>query len=147
MYVLERQNIQGFMDVMSMIQGLGFIIVLISMIGLANNLTMNVLERTREIGMLRCIGARASHIRAVFSSEGFVLMLTGWAIGIALGFALGWSLFQWFLSSVSVEIPYVFPWSYVVVALAAVVGVGALVIQLPITRAVRIPPGDALRYQ
>jgi len=41
----------------------------------------------------------------------------------------------------------VFPAAYALIALVAVVGVGALVIQVPITRAVRIPPGDALRYQ
>jgi putative ABC transport system permease protein len=147
MYLVERQNIQGFMDVMNMIQALGFIIVLISMVGLANNLTMNVLERTREIGMMRCIGAGAASIRAVFSSEGLVLMMSGWALGIPLGFALGWSLFQMFLGSLAVSMPFVFPLAYVLIALAAVVGVGALIIQVPITRAVRIPPGDALRYQ
>ena len=147
MYVLERQNIQGFMDVMNMIQGLGFIIVLISMVGLANNLTMNVLERTREIGMMRCIGAGAGSIRAVFSSEGLMLMMAGWALGVPLGFTLGWSLFVTFTASMGVSMPFVFPAAFVLIALVAVVGVGALVIQVPITRAVRIPPGDALRYQ
>jgi putative ABC transport system permease protein len=147
MYILERQNVQGFMDVMNMIQGLGFMIVLISMVGLANNLTMNVLERTREIGIMRCIGAGAGSIRAVFSSEGLMLMVAGWALGIPLGFALGWSLFEMFTSSMAVSMPFVFPAAYALIALVAVVGVGALVIQVPITRAVRIPPGDALRYQ
>ncbi len=147
MYLLERQNIQGFMDVMNMIEGLGFIIVLISMVGLANNLTMNVLERTREIGMMRCIGAGAGSIRAVFSSEGLVLMTAGWALGVPLGFALGGGLFWWFLDAMAVSMPFVFPAAYALISLIAVVGVGALVIQVPITRAVRIPPGDALRYQ
>jgi putative ABC transport system permease protein len=147
MYILERQNIQGFMDIMNMIQGLGFMIVLISMVGLANNLTMNVLERTREIGIMRCIGAGAGSIRAVFSSEGLMLMVAGWTLGIPLGFALGWSLFELFTGSMAVSMPFVFPAAYVLIALVAVVGVGALVIQVPITRAVRIPPGDALRYQ
>jgi len=147
MYVLERQNVQGFMEVMNMIQGLGFMIVLISMVGLANNLTMNVLERTREIGVMRCIGAGAGSIRAVFSSEGLMLMVAGWAIGIPLGATLGGALFYWFTSSMFVSMPFVFPAAYAAVALVAVVGAGMLVIQVPITRAVRIPPGDALRYQ
>jgi putative ABC transport system permease protein len=147
MYVLERQNIQGINDVMIMIQGLGLIIVLISMVGLANNLTMNVLERTREIGMMRCIGASAGSIRSVFSSEGAVLMLAGWAIGIPLGYALGFGFFQMFLDSLAISMPFAFPVFWVLVALVLVVGAGALIIQVPITRAVRIPPGDALRYQ
>jgi putative ABC transport system permease protein len=147
MYVLERQNIQGINDVMTMLQGLGLIIVLISMVGLANNLTMNVLERTREIGMMRCIGASAGSIRSVFSSEGAVLMLSGWAIGIPLGYALGWGFFQMFLDSLAISMPFAFPLFWVLVALVLVAGAGALIIQAPITRAVRIPPGDARRYQ
>jgi putative ABC transport system permease protein len=108
---------------------------------------MNVLERTREIGVMRCIGAGAGSIRAVFSSEGLMLMVAGWAIGIPLGATLGGALFYWFTSSMFVSMPFVFPAAYAAVALVAVVGAGMLVIQVPITRAVRIPPGDALRYQ
>jgi putative ABC transport system permease protein len=108
---------------------------------------MNVLERTREIGMMRCIGASAGSIRAVFSSEGLVLMTAGWALGIPLGIALGGALFWWFLDAMAVSMPFVFPAAYALISLLAVVGVGALVIQVPITRAVRIPPGDALRHQ
>ena len=48
---------------------LGFLIVAISMAGLANTLTMSVLERTREIGILRTIGARARDIRRIFATE------------------------------------------------------------------------------
>jgi len=147
MYILERQNVSGFMDVMNMIQGLGYMIVLISMVGLANNLTMNVLERTREIGIMRCVGAGAGSIRAVFSSEGLILVVAGWAIGIPLGFVMGGSLFFWFTAALAVSMPFVFPAAYVAVALVAVVCVGIVVIQVPITRAVGIPPGDALRYQ
>jgi putative ABC transport system permease protein len=147
MYILERKNISGFMDIMNMIQGLGFIIVLISMVGLVNNLTMNVLERTREIGIMRCIGARARNIRAVFSSEGAVLLMAGWAVGVPLGYLLGFGLFEMFQGSVGVQMPFIFPAVFVLMALAVVIGIGALAIQLPISRAVRIPPGDALRYQ
>ena len=40
------------------------------MVGLVNAITMSVLERTREIGVLRCIGARARDIRRIFAAEG-----------------------------------------------------------------------------
>jgi len=40
-----------------------------SLVGLANAVTTNVLERTREIGVLRCIGARARDVRRIFATE------------------------------------------------------------------------------
>ena len=52
---------------------LGLLIVAISMVGLVNAITMGVLERTREIGMLRCIGARARDVRRIFATEGLVV--------------------------------------------------------------------------
>ena len=97
--------------------------------------------------MMRCIGASAGSIRSVFSSEGAVLMLAGWAMGIPLGYGLGWGFFQMFLDSLAISMPFAFPLFWVLVALVLVAGAGALIIQVPITRAVRIPPGDALRYQ
>ena len=147
LYMEERTSTATVMNLMKMIQGLGFIIVLISMVGLANNLTMSVLERTREIGVMRCIGARARNIRAVFSTEGLVLMLAGWGIGIPLGLAVGWGLFTLVTGAMAIRMPFLFPAGNLLVALAAVVGIGLVVIQVPITRAVRIPPGEALRYQ
>ena len=54
---------------------LGFLIVAMSMVGLANAITMSILERTREIGILRCIGARARDIRRIFATEGVALAL------------------------------------------------------------------------
>ena len=48
---------------------LGFLIVAISMVGLANAITMSVIERTREVGILRTIGARARDVRRIFAAE------------------------------------------------------------------------------
>ena len=67
---------------------LGFLIVAISMVGLANAITMSIIERTREIGILRCIGARARDVRRIFATEGVALALAGWLLGIPLGYAL-----------------------------------------------------------
>ena len=59
----------------------GLLVVAISMAGLANALTMSVLERTREIGILRSIGARARDIRRIFATETLTLAAAGWLIG------------------------------------------------------------------
>ena len=88
---------------------LGFLIVAISMAGLANTLTMSVLERTREIGILRSIGARARDIRRIFATETLALALTGWLIAIPLGYLLDRFL-VWLVKQVAnVVIPLAFP--------------------------------------
>ena len=46
---------------------------------------MNVLERTREIGVHRCIGARDRDLRRIFATEGLTLALRGWLLGIPIG--------------------------------------------------------------
>ena len=63
-------------------------VVLIVLIGLMSTLVMNILDRTTEIGMLRCIGARARDIKHVFSAEALFLAAIGWIVGVPLGFAL-----------------------------------------------------------
>ena len=57
-YVAERDEIAENRSITTTIGVLGFLIVAISMVGLANAITTSILERTREIGVLRCIGAR-----------------------------------------------------------------------------------------
>ena len=87
-YVEERDEVAANRTITTTIAVLGFLIVAISMVGLANAITMSVLERTREIGILRCIGARARDVRRIFATEGVALALAGWLLGIPVGYAL-----------------------------------------------------------
>jgi ABC-type lipoprotein release transport system permease subunit len=58
-YVMARDEIAENRTITTTIAVLGFLIVAMSMVGLANAITMSIIERTREIGILRCLGARA----------------------------------------------------------------------------------------
>ena len=87
-YVTLANEIAKLRTLITTITLVGFLIVAISMAGLANTLTMSVLERTREIGILRLIGARARDIRRIFATETLTLALTGWLIAIPLGYLL-----------------------------------------------------------
>ena len=60
-----------------MIIVVGGVVVAIGMVGLVNAITMNVIERTREIGILRCVGARARDIRRAFAAESVVQAVLG----------------------------------------------------------------------
>ena len=78
----------------------GLLVVAIGIAGLANALTMSVLERTREIGILRSIGARARDIRRIFAAETLTLAAAGWLIGVPLGYLLDRFL-VWLVKNVS----------------------------------------------
>jgi len=106
---------------------------------------MNVLERTREIGVLRCIGARARDIRRIFAAEGLAVSLAGWLLGIPVGYAFA-RLLNWLLVElVKIEFTFTFPPLNLLIALVGTVVLALLIMRLPLRRAVRLKPGKALR--
>ncbi len=145
-YVAERDEVAANRSLTTTIGVLGFVIVAMSMVGLANAITTTVLERTREIGILRSIGARARDVRRIFMTEGLVLALAGWLLGIPLGYVLMRFLVWLVWEVVGVRIPVTFPPWTIVVALVGTVVLALAVLALPVRRAVRLRPGEALRY-
>ena len=145
-YVMERDEIEENRTITTTIAVLGFLIVAMSMVGLANAITMSIIERTREIGILRCIGARARDVRRIFATEGVTLALFGWLLGLPLGYTLT-RLIVWLIWEIAgVRLPVVFPFWNIWIALAGTVALALLVLLLPLRRAVRFKPGEAIRY-
>jgi putative ABC transport system permease protein len=145
-YVAEADEVASYRTVTTTLAVFGFLVVAISMVGLANAITMSVIERTREIGILRTIGARARDVRRIFAAESAAIALTGWLIGVPLGYLLD-RLLVWLVRNVvEVDIPFAFPATYVALALVGTLLLALLITLLPIRRAVRYRPGDALRY-
>jgi putative ABC transport system permease protein len=145
-YVAERDEVAENRSLTTTITMLSLVIVAISMVGLANAITTSVIERTREIGILRCIGARARDVRRIFATEGLVLALAGGLLGIPLGYLLN-RLLVWLVWEIAdVRIPVVYPLANIPVALLGTTVIALLVLLLPVRRAVRARPGDALRY-
>jgi putative ABC transport system permease protein len=146
-YVIQRQTTATENSLLAILDILGALIVVIMLIGLASSLSMGVLERTREVGILRCVGARARNIRQVFSAEAVTLALAGWVVGIAVG----WLIYQGLIGLVHHYLSQTLPQEFLpVIPLVALVGVvllTLLVIRGPLRRATRIQPGLALRYQ
>jgi ABC-type antimicrobial peptide transport system permease subunit len=125
---------------------LGFLIVAIGMVGLVGAMMMSVIERTREVGILRCLGARARDVRRIFAVEGLAVALLGWAMGIPLGYALDRLLVRAIREILNVEVVFAYPPENLPLALAVTVALALLVMLPPLRRAVRLRPGDALRY-
>ena len=145
-YVAERDDAATYDTVTTTIAVLGFLIIAISMVGLVNAITMSVIERTREIGVLRSIGARARDVRRIFATEGLTLVLLGWLAGIPLGYGLHRLLITLVRESVNIQIDPAFPPENIPLALAGTLALALVIMLAPLRRAVRLKPGDALRY-
>jgi ABC-type lipoprotein release transport system permease subunit len=145
-YVAERDEVARMRTLTTTVTVLGFLIVAIGMVGLVGAMMMSVIERTREVGILRCLGARARDVRRIFAVEGLAVALLGWVMGIPLGYALDRLLVRAIREILNVEVVFAYPPENLPLALAGTVALALLVMLPPLRRAVRLRPGDALRY-
>jgi putative ABC transport system permease protein len=145
-YSSQQENVNSNRQISSAISVLGLLVVAISMVGLINAITMSVLERTREIGVLRCIGARARDIRRIFTAEGIAVSLGGWLLGIPVGYGLA-RMFNWLLLKViGLEFTFTFPPLNLLITLVGTALLALVIMRIPLRRAVRLKPGEAIRY-
>jgi putative ABC transport system permease protein len=122
----------------SLLLGLGSIALLVGGIGVANTMVIAVLERRREIGLRRALGATRHHVRSQFLAEALVLSALGGAGGAALGSAvcaIVAALNAWEL---------VIPPFVLIAAVGATVVIGGIAGLYPAIRAARTPPTVAL---
>ena len=145
-YVARHDNVKLNGMLTQVITVLGLVVVALSMVGLVNAITMAVLERTREIGTLRSIGARARDVRRIFGVEGIVVALIGWLAGAAAGYLMARGMIALTASMFGLDLPFVFPAVNLAITLVGPVVLALLVLLAPVRRAVRFKPGEALRY-
>ncbi len=146
-YVTEKQITAAETSILTVVEILGLLVVAIMLMGLVSALSMGVIERTREVGILRCVGARARSIRRIFGSEAVALAVAGWLLGIMLGWLIYQGLLALLLHDAGISLPQEFPPIIPLSTLAGVLVLTLLVIRPPLRRATRIRPGSALRYQ
>jgi putative ABC transport system permease protein len=109
-------------------------------IGIMNTMFMGVLERVREIGILKAIGASERTILLIFLVESAVIGLAGGAIGLLCGWGVLILLGQF-------GIPYVITLELVLFVFSFSLGVGIAAGYLPARQAARMDPIEALRYE
>ena len=146
-YALAAQYTASENSILAIVEILGLVVVAIMLIGLASALSMGIIERTREIGILRCLGARSRHIRRIFTTEAVVLTPAGWAAGILLGWLIYEDLLTGIRRDADLILPQDFPPAIPLITLVGVLVLTLIVIRGPLHRATRIQPGTALRYQ
>jgi putative ABC transport system permease protein len=122
------------------------LIALPALLGLANAMGINVIERTREIGMLRAVGARRRQVRRMIVAESVLLSVMGIAFGVLGGIFLSIVL-TGVLDFAGLHIPYSFPGAGVITAIAVGLICGILAALIPARRASDLEIVAALAYE
>jgi len=117
-----------------------------ALIGLANALGINVIERTREIGMLRAVGAKRRQIRRMVIAESLLLCLMGIGLGAISGIMLSFVM-TGVLEFAGMHIPYNFPGVAMIVAVSTALIFGILAALIPARRASDLEIVSALAYE
>ena len=141
-----------FQGVQVVLATFGGIALLVSAIGMFNTMTVTLLERTKEIGIMRTIGASPSDIKSLFVSESIVVGFLGGVSGIVMGVTLGYvvnillniAASQFGGQSVSL---FSFPITFLVFIAIFSAAVGYLTGIFPARRASLLNPLDAIRYE
>lgn len=145
--VQDREEFKGSQSqqidtLLAVLYGLLALAVVIAVLGIVNTLALSVVERRREIGMLRAVGMQRPQVRRTIYLESLLIALFGAIVGLLLGVVFGWGFVRTLrdegLDTLTV------PWGQMVSMLvgSAVVGVGAAL--LPAIRAARTRPLEAI---
>lgn len=146
-------QVKQFFDVFRILLSLfGIIVLIVACVGMFNTLTISLLERTREIGLMKALGLRKKDINRLFLCEALFLGFVGGVFGIIVGF-LTTKLINLILNiiaqRVGAEPQTVFstPFWFVIIILGFSIFAALLVGIYPARRAVKVNPLDALRYE
>jgi putative ABC transport system permease protein len=117
-----------------------------ALIALVNTLAIGVLERRREIGMLRAVGSTRRQVRRMIGAESLLLAALGTAFGILAGLWLGYALTQ-VIDAAMLPVTYHFPYAGLLAAVAVGLVLGVVAAVIPARQAARLQIVTALRYE
>ena len=131
----EQSQVASINSALDLVYALLALAVLIALIGIVNTLMLSVLERTREIGLLRAVGMRRPQVRSMLRSEAVILATFGAVIGIVIGTLMGLALVSSLRQSITeTSVPWVRLVEFLI--LAAILGLVAA--SWPARRAARL---------
>ncbi len=138
----KGEQAQQINTLLAVLYGLLALAVVIAVLGIVNTLALSVVERRREIGMLRAVGMQRPQVRRIIYLESVLIAVFGAAVGVLLGLAFGWGFVRTLadegLGTVAV------PWGQVVAMLLGSGVVGVLAAVWPAVRAARTKPLEAI---
>jgi len=147
-----EQASQIFQGIQAVLATFGGIALIVSAIGMFNTMTVTLLERTKEIGIMRTIGASPNDVKYLFVSESIVVGFLGGVTGILMGVTFGLAI-NLFLNIVAGQFGgqavslFSFPLDFLAFIAIFSAGVGYLTGIFPARRASSLNPLDAIRYE
>lgn len=144
------EQVNKLFTVMRFLLGLfGAIALVVAIFGMFNTLTISLLERTREIGVMKTLGTTDADVLRLFMIESFLIGCLGGVLGVVLGTGLGYLIniiFNLFRSTPNVSL-FVAPIGFLISVFFLSLMVGVLTGLYPSDRAKKISALDALRYE
>ncbi|HEX9116189.1 MAG TPA: FtsX-like permease family protein [Anaerolineae bacterium] len=138
----------GFAIVIIMLLALAVIVAVVGGLGLTGSLWISVIERTKELGVLRAIGGRSRTIRGMLILEGVLQCLVSWAIAVPLSFLLGRQLAESMGQAMfSSSLTYRYDYPAVGIWLALVLAIAVLAALVPARKATHISVRESLAYE
>ena len=135
---------RDFLPVYALLVAVVFVVAVVGILGLTDALGESVVERRRDIGLLRSLGAPGRRIAAVFWVEGIALSVSGWAIASGAGIPLAYLFVQRFSSTVMPTDFHFTPLAFAV-TFGSTLAIATLASILPALRAARFRTADLLR--
>ena len=147
------RNLRLFFTIFDLLLAIfGSLALTVATIGIINTLVMAILERRREIGILKALGAADRDVKQLFFVEAGVMGLLGGVLGVGIGWFIGQAV-TWgtnlYLHRQNLPPAHVFsvPWWLVLLAILFAVLVSLAASLYPASRAARLNPVEALRYE
>jgi putative ABC transport system permease protein len=134
-----------FNGLLAGVQVLLGVAMLIAFLGIINTLMLSIIERTRELGLLRAIGLRRGQAAWMITVESIVISVFGAVLGIIVGAALGAAVMQALKDQGFNKLAL--PWSLMITYVIASVIVGAVAATIPAARAARLNVLNAIAYE
>lgn len=121
-----KQSYTGRINsLLAIIFGMLALAIIIALIGISNTLQLSVFERTREIGLLRAVGASRSQIRSMVRWEAVIIALLGTLGGTVLGAAFGWAIIHGLGRDSNLLFSVPIRQTAIIIALGAIAGIVA----------------------
>jgi putative ABC transport system permease protein len=153
-YLDATKSIRRFFAVLDMFLGIfGSLALAVAFLAIVNTLVMAVLERRREIGIMKALGASDADVKKLFFAEAATMGLAGGAVGVALGWVIGRAInfgSNLYLHKI-MKMPAENLWTVPLWLVGGAIGFAVLVSIAagiyPAARAARLDPVQALRYE
>jgi putative ABC transport system permease protein len=128
--------------------GMAVLIAMVGGLGLASTMSLNIIERIREIGVMRAIGASSFSIQSQVIVEGMLIGMISWVIGVIFAFPVGWLLSQIVgVAIVQSPLTYAIGWDGFVLWLVLILVISAIASSWPARSASRLTVREVLAYE